>query len=285
MAEESTFWQPRADKDHRRPDAAEISERKARGLGEYWVLVPRAARFVSGGERLLVTWVNSMSGVDLYDRSFMLYEFSSGRRLWQYTIISDKKSFDDDQPAGFRVGLPRPPIVEHPMGTQFLYGTPHARVHLLDEAIVRASAGHAKVEEKTAGPEFANPRHPKPAYDDLAQAISDLAVDRTKKRLFVAGGTGGEQFVYVYDIDTRQEIARSPEMHVEYLRLSADGNYLVTVGSEGGAQTREGRPSAHPCSAAPGASFYFFLFSSPRDSSNCFPKLDMEPPSAGWAFI
>ena len=229
LTEESSFWQPRANKDHRRPDAAEIGERRAAGLGDYWVLVPRAARFVNGGQRLLVTWVNSMTGPDLYDREFVLYDSATLRRRFHYTIVSDKKNFDDDQPAGFRIGTPRPPVVPHPNGSDFIYGTPHARIHLLDDTTVQAAAGKAKVEEKSAGPEIANPRHPKPAYGDLAQAVSDLAVDPARGLLFAACGTGGEQFVYVYDLASRREVARSPEMHVEYIRLSADRNYLATM--------------------------------------------------------
>ncbi len=234
ISEESTFYQPRATKDHRKPPQAEIAERKDAGLGEYWILMPRDAKFVRGGKQILVTWVNSMSGPDMYDRHFQLHDAATGRRIWEYTIVADQKNFDDDQPAGFKIGLPRPPIVEHPQGKGFLYGTPHARIHVLDEKTIQESAKKELVEEKTAGPELANPRHTKPSYDELTQAVSDLVVDPAKKLLFVAAGSGAEEIVHVYDLKSMREIARSPQMAAEKIRLSSDGGFLVTMSRQVG---------------------------------------------------
>lgn len=121
-------------------------------LAAYWLMVPYAARFTSKGG-LITSWKNSADTHAMYDRSFRLFD-SNFRRVWDYQVKADEKTWDPLEPAGFKNGLPVPPIVEMTDGS-FLFGTPHARVQQLTDALAKSNMKKPNPVDQAFAPVFA----------------------------------------------------------------------------------------------------------------------------------
>lgn len=234
IAEDSFFFHKdhQYELDHRKPDAAKIEEIESEQGSRYWVMRPIGARFVHGGRHILGRWANAREDYGLYDVSFRLHDASTARRIWHYQLRPDKESFDEGQPGGWQITLPTAPIAA--VGQKYIYGNPHARLHILDEALIRQNERIENVLEKTTPPVFAVPRSVHSDFTDMAMAISSIEVAPDEKTVVVAAGTGGNRQVYAYDLRTKRELWHSHEYDAGYVTISPNGRFLATGYLSGG---------------------------------------------------
>ncbi|HNN74492.1 MAG TPA: hypothetical protein PKN93_07565 [Leptospiraceae bacterium] len=193
-------------------------------LAAYWLMVPYAARFTSKGG-LITSWKNSADTHAMYDRSFRLFD-SNFRKVWEYQVKADEKTWDPLEPAGFKNGLPVPPIVEMTDGS-FLFGTPHARVQQITDALAKSNMKKPNLVDQAFAPVFANPKSIHSEFEDTAMPVSDLAVGADGK-VYVSAGDGGQRQIYAFDGKTRREIFHSHEFDASHVQISPNGKLLAT---------------------------------------------------------
>ncbi len=232
--EESKFFQAGINVDHRKPSPAQIKEREETGLAPYWYLLPVYSKYAKSGSQIISLYTNVMTGPNLYDRVFILHDTKTGKVIWKYQLIADKENFDPEQPAGFKNGLPLPTIVEKKEQNGFYYGTPHARIHILEEKSAKKNESKKDIEEMEAPQVFANPKSSNSSYDNLAMPIRSLDVSEDQKNLWVSAGEGGEHQVYALNSKTGVENFTSPVFGWGKLRIAPDNTTLAVTGTNAG---------------------------------------------------
>lgn len=234
VEEDSRFFQSGLNIDHRKPNADQIKEREETGLAPYWYLLPVYSKYAKSGSQIISLYTNVMTGPNLYDRVFILHDAKTMKIIWRYQIISDKENFDGDQPSGFKNSLPFPSIVEKKEQNGFYYGTPHARIHVLDEKIAKKNETKKDIIEMEAPPVFANPKSNNTSYDNLAMPIRSLDIAGDGKNLWVSAGEGGEHQVYALNPKTGEEAFRSPVYGWSKAKIAPDNNNLAVSGTSAG---------------------------------------------------
>ncbi len=232
--EDSRFFQSALNIDHRKPSPAEIKEREETGVAPYWYLLPIYSKYAKSGSQIISLYTNVMTGPNLYDRVFILHDAKTAKVIWKYQTISDKENFDGDQPGGFKNSIPFPSIVEKKEQNGFFYGTPHARIHILDDKVAKKNEPKRDIEEMEAAPVFANPKSNNTSYDNLAMPIRSLDISEDQKSLWLAAGEGGEHQVYAYNPKTGAETFRSPVYGWGKARIAPDNKSLAVTGTSGG---------------------------------------------------
>jgi hypothetical protein len=232
--EDSKFFQAKLNIDHRKPSPAEIKEREETGLAPNWHLLPYYAKYVKSGSQIISLYTNTMTGPNLYDRVFILHDAKTTKPIWRYQIVADKENFDSDQPGGFKNSIPFPSILEKKDQSGFYYGTPHARIHILDEKVVKKNENKKDIEEMEAPLVFANPLSINSSYDNLAMPIRSLDISEDQKNLWVSAGEGGEHQVYAIDTKKGMSIFRSPVFNWGKARIATDNKTLAVTGTNSG---------------------------------------------------
>jgi WD40 repeat protein len=229
IAEESSFYHKDGEyvQDHRRPDPARVQEIEEEEGSRYWVMKPVGARFAHGGRHILSRWTNAREDYGLFDVSFRLHDAQSYQRLWQYQLRPDKDTFDSSQPGGWQITLPAAPIAELKDG-RYMYGNPHARLHILDEALIKRNEKIPNIMDKTTPPVFAVPLSVNKEFTDMAMTICDIQQSPDGQTAYVAAGSGGNRQVYAYDLKSRKEIWHSHEYDVGMVTVSPNGAMMAT---------------------------------------------------------
>ncbi|MBL8018061.1 MAG: hypothetical protein JNM27_00225 [Leptospirales bacterium] len=235
IAEESYFYH----KDHqyvvdnRKPDPAKVQEIEAEEGSRYWIMRPMGARSAHGGRHILSRWKNAREDFGLFDVSFRLHDVQTSRRLWHYQLRPDKVTFDDGQPGGWQITLPTAPIAELKDGT-YIYGNPHARLHILDEGLIKKNEPIANIMEKTTPPVFAIPLSVHKGFTDMAMSICDIQQSPDGQTVYVVAGTGGNRQTYAFDLKTKKETWHSHEYDVGMATVNPGGTMLATGYLSGG---------------------------------------------------
>lgn len=235
IAEESAFYHKDHEYvvDHRKPDPAKVQEIEQEEGSRYWVMRPAGAKFVHGGRHILSRWMNAREDYGLYDVSFRLHDSQSYQRLWHYQLRPDKDTFDEGQPGGWQITLPTAPIAELKDG-RYIYGNPHARLHILDEALIKKNEKIPNVLDKTTPPVFAVPLSVNKEFTNMAMTICDIQQSPDGQSVYVVAGSGGNRQTYSFDLKTRKEVWQSHEFDAAKLSVSPNGAMLATGYATGG---------------------------------------------------
>lgn len=235
IAEDSFFYHKDYEYvvDHRRPDPAKVQEIEQEDGSRYWTMRPAGARFAHGGRHILSRWINARADYALYDVSFRLHDAQNYQRLWHYQLRPDKDTFDPGQPGGWQITLPTAPIAELKDG-RYMYGNPHARLHILDEALIKKNEKIPNIMDKTTPQVFAIPLSVNKEFTDMAMAVSDIQQSPDGQTVYVAAGSGGNRQVYAFDLKTRKELWQSHEYDAAMLTINPTGRMLATGFGTGG---------------------------------------------------
>jgi len=235
IAEESYFYHKDYEYvlDHRRPSPQKVQEIEEEDGSRYWIMRPVGAKFAHGGRHILSRWINIRADYALYDVSFRLHDAQSYQRAWHYQLRPDKDSFDPGQPGGWQITLPTAPIAELKDG-RYMYGNPHARLHILDEALIKRNEKIPNVMEKTTPPVFAVPLSVNKEFTDMAMAICDIQQAPDGQTVYVAAGTGGNRQVYAFDLKSKKAVWESHEYDVGMVTVSPNGSMIATGHATGG---------------------------------------------------
>jgi WD40 repeat protein len=227
IREDSVFYQSNLSLDHRKPGAREIQERTEIGLGAYWLAKPYAAEYNRGGTELIVQFCNNMTGPDLYDRFFISYETGTYKKLWQWQLVTEYDK--DSQPAGFVISLPFPSIIHESLSGNYLYGTPHAEIRLLDKATIQQGNSQVDIYKKKEGPLWQRVASRDNGLDEMGMGVNSMVKTPDNQYLVVSAGEPGYTVIVTYDLKTHKEVYRSNVFDSHKISLSPNGEVMAAT--------------------------------------------------------